>query len=167
MRDRKPISDWVASLLKDEISGRCPKCGKYEGDSEAFTDHHINGKSSISEYWNLIRLCPVCHQKCEDHKGDAKYVREIKRLKARLFRNFLGHTTYDLLLRTFEKGSVTTFPFLTRTLIDLGLGRITQENPMSIGSAQDRPTFSVYSLTLQGRKWATELNLSWGPGRKT
>jgi hypothetical protein len=164
MVDRAPTSDWICSLLCDETKGRCPKCGRYENDQpEFFTNHHINGKASESEYWNLIRLCKACHEKCAQRKEDEHYKRDIKRLKAHLFRDFLGHTTYDLLLRAYEKGSVLTFPFTARTLLQLGLGTLTQANPMSVGAAHDRPTFSVYSLTEQGRKWVSELNLSWEP----
>ncbi|KKW39614.1 MAG: hypothetical protein UY85_C0001G0013 [Candidatus Peribacteria bacterium GW2011_GWB1_54_5] len=158
-----PVSNWVESLLRQEIKGVCPKCGKYESDqSGSFTNHHINGVPSISEYWNLIRLCRGCHDKCENHRGEARYERDIKRMKANLFRDFLGHTTYDLLLRAYEKESVLTFPYIARTLLQLGLGTLTQENPGTFGAAQDKPTFSVYSLTEQGKKWAGELNLSWG-----
>jgi len=161
--ERTSVSDWVGSLLQDEIKSRCPKCGKFESDqSESFSYHHIDGNHSNSEYWNLIRLCCECHDRCEKYKGDSRYVRKVKRLKAHLFRDFLGHTTYDLLLRAYEKGSVLTFPFVARTLLQLGLGTLEQANPVTFGAAKDEPTFSVYSLTEQGKKWAGELNLSWG-----
>ena len=68
------------------------------------------------------------------------------RLKSHLFRDFLGHTTYDLLLRAHEKGSVLTFPFVAHTLLQLGLGTLDHANPMTVGAAHDKPTFSVYSL---------------------
>src|SRR3989338_164742 len=133
MPNRTSISDWVDSLLRDETKGRCPKCGLYENDQpELFTNHHINGDPSISEYWNLIRLCKACHNNCEKRKRDRRYERDIKRLKAHLFRDFLGHTTYDLLIRAHEKGSVLTFPFVARTLLQLELGTLIQANPMTV-----------------------------------
>ena len=78
MSKRKVISDYIESLLKSEIVNRCPICGKLEGTLDNFTNHHINFNSSISEYWNLIRLCWECHEEINKYKEDGKRLRKIK-----------------------------------------------------------------------------------------
>src|SRR3989344_1981243 len=111
---------------------------------------------------NLILLCEPCHKKCEKNRGDQKYEKKIKRLKKNIFRHFIGPTSYDVLLHTIEKRSVLTFPYADRTLLQLNLVELMQENPMSVGMGA-KPSFSVYSITDQGKTWARELDLRWSP----
>ena len=160
-KSRAPISNLIQSLLEDEISRRCPKCGKFEDDIDShFDNHHINGDASISEYWNLIRLCRPCHDICEENKDKIDYVRRIKRLKKHLFRQYIGPAAYDVLLHAHEKGPTLMFPCVVRTLIQLGLVDMLQKGPMNVGMAV-KPNFNVYKITDLGAKWSTELDLSW------
>ena len=159
---REQVAGWIKAVLRDEIMHRCPKCFNFDEHSdEHFQDHHINGDCSISKYWNLIRLCKSCHSECNTQMNKTKLADDIKRLKKILFRQFIGPASYDLLLQMYEHESVLALPYTARTLLDLKLAEVEQENPGSFGSAKAKPTFTVYRLTEQGKEWARELNLSW------
>ena len=155
-------SNWLKSILRDEVKGCCPKCGCAEIDSKVLFDiHHIDGNKENTEYWNLIYMCRKCHDICETRRGDDSYTKKQKRYKKYLFRDFIGPASYDVLLMAFGKGSVLTFPWTARILLDLELVKLEQDNAGHFGSAKAKPAFSVYDITEQGKEWIKELNLNW------
>ena len=155
---RSTISDHIESVLKAEIINRCPVCGKFEGTLDKFTNHHINHDPSISEYWNLIRICKKCHEDINKHKDDAKRDRKIKQIKKDLFRNLIGPASYEVLLLAYEYNKTSSLPCLASSLLKLGLVAIAQKNPYTVGTAK-HPTISIYKITKKGRKLVERLAL--------
>lgn len=159
MNRRKTISDYIESLLKSEITNRCPLCGVFEGTTDKFTNHHINFDNSISEYWNLIRICWDCHENINKHKEDGKRLRKIKQVKKNLFRGFIGDSSYQVLLMANQYNITSTLPCLAMSLLKLELIKINMSNPMHIGSA-DHPTITDVSITDKGREFIQQMNIN-------
>ena len=159
MNKRKIISDYIESLLKSEIVNRCPICGKLEGTSDNFTNHHINFDNSISEYWNLIRICWKCHDKINKHKEDGKKLRKIKQIKKNLFRRFIGDASYQVLLMANHYKITSTLPCLAMSLLNLDLVKINKKNPLTVGTA-NHPTITDFSITQKGKEFIKQLNIN-------
>lgn len=83
--NRAVVSDRIASLLIEEVSNICPLCGKFERTGEEMTNHHINHDPSISEYWNLMRICKTCHADLTKHKTDGTREKRVKLKKKENF----------------------------------------------------------------------------------
>lgn len=158
MSKRKVISDYIESLLKAEIVNRCPLCGKFEGTLDKFTNHHIRFDNSISEYWNLIRICWECHEDINKHKADGKRLRKIKQIKKDLFRRFIGDASYQVLLMANHYKVTSTLPCLAMSLLNLELIQINMKNPLHVGSA-NHPTITDFSITTKGREFIEQLNI--------
>ena len=159
MEKRKVISDYIESLLKAEIINRCPLCGKFEGTLDKFTNHHINFDRSISEYWNLIRICWKCHENINNHKEDGKRLRKIKQIKKDLFRRFIGDASYQVLLMANHYKATSTLPCLAMSLLKLELVQITLKNPLHVGSA-NHPTITDFAITPKGIEFIKHLNIN-------
>lgn len=159
MKKRKVISDYVESLLKAEIVNRCPLCGDFEETPDKFTNHHINFDSSISEYWNLIRICWKCHEKNNKHKEDGKRRRKIKQVKKDLFRRLIGDASYQVLLMANHNKVTSTLPCLAMTLLKLELVQISSANPFHIGTA-NHPTITDFAITPKGEEFIKQLNIN-------
>jgi hypothetical protein len=159
MSKRKTISDYTESLLKSEITNRCPLCGKFEGTTEKFTNHHIDFDNSISEYWNLIRICWDCHEDINKNKEDGKRLRKIKQVKKDLFRRLIGDASYQVLLMANHYKVTSTIPCLAMSLLNLELIEIKKSNPMHVGSA-DHPTITDFSITTKGREFIQHININ-------
>jgi len=158
MKKRQTISDYIKSILKAEILNRCPLCGIFELTEKPFTDHHINNDSSLSEYYNLIRICRVCHDDLTEHKEDSKRTRKVKQVKKDLFRNLIGSASYEVLLLASHHDITSTLPSLASTLLKLDLVSVKQENPFKVGLA-NHPTITDYAITDKGKKLVINLNL--------
>jgi len=159
MSQRKIISDYIESLLKAEIINRCPLCGRFEGTSDKFTNHHINFDNSISEYWNLIRICRKCHDDITKNKEDGKRLRKIKQIKKDLFRRFIGDASFQVLLMANHHKVTSTLPCLAMSLLKLELVQINYNNPLTVGSAK-HPTITDLKITSKGKEFIKELNIS-------
>ncbi len=158
MKKRQAISDYIESLLKAEILNRFPLCGKFEVTEKPFTNHHINNDSSISEYYNLIRICNLCHDDITEHKADSKRTRKVKQVKKDLFRNLIGSASYEVLLLAYQHDITSTLPCLASTLLKLNLVSVKQENPFKVGLAY-HPTITDYAISSRGKKLVTDLSL--------
>jgi len=158
MAKRKVISDYINSLLMSEICNRCPICGKFEGTTETFINHHINHDSSISEYWNLIRICGKCHNKINKSKYDAIRDRKIKQVKKDLFRQLVGTASYEVLFLAYKHNITSTLPCLANPLLKLELISVAQENSMTVGIA-NHPTIGDYKITDKGERLVEQLGL--------
>jgi hypothetical protein len=159
MKKRKIISDYIESLLKAEIVNRCPLCGKFERTIENFTNHHINFDSSVSEYWNLIRICWDCHEDLNSHKEDGKRLRKIKQIKKDLFRRFIGDASYQVLLMASHYKVTSTLPCLAMSLLKLELVQIHLCNPFTAGGA-NHPTITDFAITPKGKEFIKQLNIN-------
>jgi len=159
MKKRKIISDYIESLLNAEVVNRCPLCGKFEGTKDSFTNHHINFDSSISEYWNLIRICWDCHSDINDHKEDGKRLRKIKQIKKDLFRRFIGDASYQVLLMANHYQVTSTLPCLAMSLLKLELVKINFNNPFTVGGA-NHPTITDFAITSKGKEFIEQLNIN-------
>jgi|GEM_PF-5417482 len=157
---RSTISDYTESVLKAEIINKCPVCGKFEGTSDKFTNHHINHDPSISAYWNLIRVCKKCHEDINKHKDDAKRDRKIKQIKTDLFRNYIGPASLEVLLLAYKHGITSSPPSLANSLIRFELVNISKANIFSAG-AHKHFTLSDYSITPKGKELVDKLSLSY------
>jgi len=158
MKKRQIISDYVESILKAEILNRCPLCGRFELTEKPFTNHHINHDSSISEYFNLIRICVNCHNDLTNHKEDTKRTRKVRQVKKDLFRNLIGSASYEVLLLAFHYDVTSSLPCLAQQLLKLDLIAIKQDNPFKVGLA-NHPTITDYTITEMGTKLVNDLNL--------
>lgn len=159
MGKRKVISDYIESLLKAEIVNRCPLCGKFEGTKEKFTNHHINFDNSVSEYWNLIRICLDCHEDTDKHKHDGKRLRRIKQIKKALFRRFIGDASYQVLLMANYYKITSTLPCLAMSLLKLDLVQVNFNNPLTVGGA-NHPTITDFTITSKGKEFIEKLNIN-------
>jgi len=160
MPERRVISDYVKSLLIEEIVNRCPLCGKFEGTVERFTNHHINHDPSQSEYWNLMRICPDCHSEIEKFKNDGQRDRKLWQVKRALFRNLVGAAGYDILLMAHVHGTTSSLRGLARTLLKMDLVTIEQENSMTVGMATKHATISAFGITERGKELVEKLKLN-------
>ncbi len=159
MAKRKTISDYTESLLKAEITNKCPLCGKFEGTIDKFTNHHINFDNSVSEYWNLIRICWDCHEDINKHREDGKKLRKIRQVKKDLFRKFIGDASYQVLLMANHYKATSTLPCLAMSLLKLELIEIKKRNAMHVGTA-DHPTITDFSITPKGRDFIEKMNIN-------
>ena len=142
-----------------EIVNRCPICGKFEGTTDKFTNHHINFDSSVSEYWNLIRICWECHEITNKHKEDGNRLRKIKQIKKDLFRRFIGDASYQVLLMANHYGVTSTLPCIAMSLLKLELVRVNFNNPFTAGGAK-HPTITDYEITQKGKEFIKQLNIN-------
>lgn len=159
MEKRKAISDYIESLLKAEIVNRCPLCGAFEKTQENFTNHHINFDRSVSEYWNLLRICIECHQDLEKNKEDGKRLRKVKQIKKDLFRRFIGDASYQVLLMANHYEITSTLPCLAMSLLKLELVKVNLSNPFTAGGAS-HPTITDFAITSKGRDFIKQLNIN-------
>ena len=159
MKKRKAISDYMESLLKAEIVNRCPLCGKFEETIENFTNHHINFDRSVSEYWNLIRICSDCHKVLEKNKEDGKRLRKVKQIKKDLFRRFIGDASYQVLLMANHYKVTSTLPCLAMSLLKLKLVKVNLNNPLTAGGA-NHPTITDFAITSEGKEFIKQLNIN-------
>jgi len=157
MPTRKPISDYIESLLLAEICNRCPVCGFFEKTTENFTNHHINHDSTISEYWNLIRICKTCHEEINKNKEDGIRDRKIKQIKKDLFRKLVGTASYEVLLLANGSRTTTSLPCLANPLIKLSLIKETGSGIHCCRSSH--PTIMGYKITEKGKELIQKLNL--------
>ena len=159
MKKRQAISDYAESLLKAEIVNRCPICGTFEETRDTFTNHHIDGDPSVSDYWNLIRICLPCHERIHRVKADGKKLRKIKQIKKDLFRKLIGDASYQVLLMANKHTITSTLPCLSVTLLKLGLVDVANPNPFTVGTAK-HPTIMDFRITEQGKVFIEQLNMS-------
>ncbi len=150
-KQRKPVPDSVESLLREEVSNRCPLCGDFEKTGEDLTNHHINHDSSLSEYWNLIRICTTCHKEHTKYKTDGVRERRVGLVKRKLFRDHFDPAAVSGMKVAYDKGSVTAMPLLVRELCERGFMVMQQENVFTVGPATNTSTLDVYALTLEGK----------------
>ena len=156
---RRVVSDYVESLLKAEVVNRCPVCGTFEQTTDKFTNHHINGDPSTSEYWNLIRICYTCHDTINKEKEDGKKERKIKQIKKDLFRRLVGDASYQVLLMANKHEITSTLPCLAVTLLKMGLVDIANRNPMTVGIAK-HATIMDFRVTGRGKEFIERLNMT-------
>ncbi|MGD0623942.1 MAG: HNH endonuclease signature motif containing protein [Thermodesulfobacteriota bacterium] len=159
MKKRQTISDYAESLLKAEIVNRCPICGSFEETMDTFTNHHIDGDPSVSDYWNLIRICSPCHERINKEKEDGKKLRKIKQIKKDLFRKLIGDASYQVLLMANKHKITSTLPCLSVTLLNLGLIEVENPNPFTVGTA-NHATIMDFRITEQGKVFIERLNMS-------
>jgi len=156
---RETISSYVCSLLKEEICNVCPLCGEIEGGVDRFQNHHINHDSSVSEYWNLIRICEECHEENEKNKNDGNRDRKLKQMKRDLFRRRIGPTAYDLLSMARKYKITSTLNSIAEPIRELGYVSIVKQNAIKVGSAS-HPTICDCQLTPEGEVLVRELNIT-------
>ena len=158
MKKRRVISDYVNSFLLAETVNRCPLCGRFEGTVDTFTNHHINHDSSVSEYWNLIRICRTCHGDLTKNRQDGKRERKVRQIKKDLFRRLVGDGSYQVLIMANKYGITGTLPSLGMSLLQLELVTIKYSNPLSVGSAK-HPTITDFEITPKGREFIDQLKI--------
>ncbi len=157
MKKRSTISDYVCSLLSAEIVNRCPMCGEFEQTLKSFTNHHINGDPSVSDYWNLIRLYEKCHG-LEEQKADGKLLRKVKQRKKDLFRRLIGDAAYQTLLLARDYATTSTLPSLCTTLINMDLIDIVNGKILNYGET-GHGTIVTIKLTGRGREFIEKLSI--------
>jgi tetratricopeptide (TPR) repeat protein len=74
MKNRKPISQKIKTILQKEIGSVCPFC--QSKDVDHFEFHHIDEQPENNQITNLLMLCPTCHSKIT--KGDISNEEVIK-----------------------------------------------------------------------------------------
>ena len=114
--------------------------------------------SSVSEYWNLIRICWECHEDINEHREDGKKLRKIKQIKKDLFRKLIGDASYQVLLMANHYKVTSTLPCLAMSLLKLQLIEINSTNPLHVGGA-NHPTITDFAITPKGKEFIEELNL--------
>ncbi len=151
MTGRAPISDRTKSMLQREVVNSCPLCGNFERTGEEFTNHHINHDSSISDYWNLIRICQTCHDDLTANRNDGIRERKVKQVKRNLFRVYYGPEAYKTLIIAYENKKVTATPINALELIRDDYLKMHKKNVMTIGPATNISTFDTYEITANGK----------------
>jgi hypothetical protein len=146
-------------LLKTEIVNRCPLCGRFEETADTFTNHHIDGDRSVSEYWNLIRICSPCHCRINEEREDGKKLRKVRQVKKDLFRRLIGDASYQVLLMANKFTITSTLPCLSVTLLKLGLVEVEHPNPFTVGTA-NHATIMDFQITAQGKVFIERLNIA-------
>ncbi|PIR21048.1 MAG: hypothetical protein COV45_02650 [Deltaproteobacteria bacterium CG11_big_fil_rev_8_21_14_0_20_47_16] len=159
MVTRSAISDHVNSMLQREIGNICPLCGTFEKTGNDFTNHHINHDPSVSEYWNLIKICENCHADLTKHKADGVRLRRIKLVKKKLFRDHFGPEAYKTLKLAYENKLVTATPINAIELVEDGYLIIHTKNVLTAGPATNISTFDTYSITDIGRDIVEKLSI--------
>lgn len=158
MTNRSVISDYVSSLLKAESVNRCPLCGQFEGTTEKFDNHHINHDPTVSEYWNLIRLCRSCHDELTKFRQDGTRERRVRQVKKDLFRHLIGDSSYQVLVMANVHGVTSTLPSLAMSLLRLGFVKLKHTNPLTVGTAKHSTIVDV-EITVAGREIIKQLNI--------
>ena len=158
MGKRNAISDYVNSLLRAETVNRCPLCGQFEGTTDKFDNHHINHDPSVSEYWNLIRLCRPCHEELTKFRQDGTRERRVRQVKKDLFRHLVGDASFQVLIMANGYGVSSTLPSLAMSLLRLDLVRVKHSNPMTVGTAK-HSTIVDLEITDAGREIIRQLNI--------
>lgn len=115
--------------------------------------------SSVSEYWNVIRICKKCHDDINNHKGDGKRLRKIKQIKKDLFRKLIGDASYQVLLMANYYKETSTLPCLAMSLLKLELVKISSNNPLHVGGAS-HPTITDFAITPKGKEFIEQLNIN-------
>ena len=156
MGNRKTISDDICSMLKEEVVYVCPlglsdNCIKFERIEKPFTNHHIDGDSSNSEYWNLIRICEPCHKNIGDRKEDGDLQRKIKLKKKNISLNYFGPLAIDVLKMAYQYNGTSAMPAMVIRLLEKEYLKISNSNIMSVGSLR-HVTFQDYDITEKGKK---------------
>ena len=158
MGNRNVISDYVNSLLSAETVNRCPLCGQFEGTTDQFDNHHINHDSSVSKYWNLIRLCRSCHEELTKYRQDGTRERRVRQVKKDLFRHLIGDSSYQVLIMANGYGITSTLPSLAISLLRLEFVKVKNSNPMTVGTAK-HSTIVDLEITDAGREIIQQLNI--------
>jgi hypothetical protein len=158
MMKRSTISDYVNSLLGAETVNRCPLCGKFEGTTDKFNNHHIDHNPSCSEYWNLIRLCDSCHDELTKNKNDGTRERKVRQVKQDLFRRLIGDASYNVLLIANKYGITGAFPALALSLLRLELVSLMDNNPLTVGNCK-HATIIDLTITDRGRELIKQLRI--------
>ena len=157
---RTTISDMVHSLLKAEVTNICPLCGKFERTSQEFTAHHINHDSSVSEFWNLIRICRECHDDLTENKQDGVREKRVKEVKKQLFRTHFGPDACNALVLAAENDKVTCSPVTALMLVRRVYVKMFRENILTVGPATNVSTFDIYEITPAGQVVVERLRLA-------
>lgn len=156
---RTPISDRVNSMLQVEITNRCPLCGAFERTGSELTNHHINHDSSVSEFWNLIRICQKCHDDLTHNKTDGTRLKRVQLVKRRLFRDYFGAEAYRALELAYQHGKVTATPITALDLVRRGYLKMYAENILTVGPATNISTFDTYQITDEGKDVVMKLGI--------
>ena len=159
MAKRTAVSDLIASKLVREVVNTCPLCGNFERTGHEFTNHHINHDPSISEYWNLIRICQPCHDDLTKHKNDGTRERRVRLVKRKLFREYFGPEACKALVLAAKNGQITATPINALELLEEGYLSIHTRNVLTVGPATNISTFDTYSITEPGSKIVEKLGL--------
>jgi hypothetical protein len=153
---RQAIGDDVGSMLQEEVVYVCPlgiskECEKFEGIRKPFTDHHINGDPSVSEYWNLIRLCELCHKEIHDVlKNNGTTERQVKLKKKNLALLYFGPVAVNVLRLAYKYGSTSAMPAMAMKLLEKDYLKVVNPNTMTVGTATHF-TFQDYGITPRGK----------------
>ncbi len=136
-------------------------CGNFEKTGKEFTNHHINHDPSISDYWNLIRLCQSCHDDLTNHRNDGTRERRVKQVKQKLFRDYYGPEAFKALILAYENKKVTATPINALELVadEYQYLKIYKKNVLTVGPATDISTFDTYEITAAGKEIVEKLGL--------
>ena len=159
MGKRKEISDHINSMLVREVGNRCPLCGNFERTGNELTNHHINHDSSCSVYWNLIRICQICHADLTKHRNDGIRERRIRLVKRKLFRDYYGPEACKALVLAYDNKKVTATPITALELLQEEYVRISKKNVFTVGAATNISTFDTYEITAGGKEIVEQLGL--------
>lgn len=154
---RKAIGDGIGSMLQEEVVCICPlgiskTCERFEGLTKPFTNHHINGDNSVSEYWNLIRVCEPCqieiHEKLRNNGATQK---QIRLKKKNLALQYFGPIAINVLRLAYKYQTTSAMPAMTLKLLEKGYLEISNENISTVGAAK-HATLQDYDITPKGRE---------------
>ncbi len=157
---RTTISDNVKSFLQEEVANCCPLCGKFERTGAEMTNHHINHDPSISEYWNLIRVCKRCHKDLTKYRNDGERECRVKRVKRHLFRNYFGPEACNAIVLAATKGKITCSPVTALMIARRGYLRMFEENVFTVGPATNITSLDTYEITNEGKDIVDKLRLA-------
>ena len=147
-------------MLQSEVANCCPLCGNFEKTGQELTNHHINHDPSISEYWNLIRICQTCHDDLSDNRNDGVRERRVKLVKRKLFRDYFGPEAFKTLLLAYDNNEVTVTPINALELMAHDYLTISQKNVLTVGRATNISTFDTYRITNDGKVIVESLGLN-------
>jgi hypothetical protein len=158
---RRPIGDGIRGMLMEEIVYVCPLglsywCERLEKVETPFTIHHIDGDSSNSEYWNLIRICGTCHEAENGRHQDGDLQRTIRLRKRNLAMQYFGPLSVNVLQLAHMYGVTSAMPAMAMKLLERGYVEITNDNTITVGAAK-HVTFQDYRLTPAGRELVEKL----------
>lgn len=159
---RKGISDDVNSMLQEEVVYVCPlrlsdDCERFESLAKPFTNHHINGDSSVSEYWNLIKICEPCHKEIETkHRNNDAIQRRIKLKKRNLALQYFSPIAINVLRLAYKHGATSAMPAMALKLLEKGYLKVLNKNTFTVGMAK-HVTLQDYEITDRGRELIDKL----------